>query len=960
MTPDKKHRDRPPFSGDFADPDNRAWISPEGEVHSLSFVDSGGEMRTPTHFGFADDRLGFMGKWDGSYRRLLKDGWIRKVADHSYHVGHESVIPKVLDHVREHHPEVETARVLVHPGAPESAREHRAHLRFVNTKSGEMYESTTSQPPTSIQWSDPNWMTNREHAWISPEGKYHKLDPNDHHEYWAQKRRGTSLHGLLDKGWIRKADKGIYHVGDMQHIPRVFAHLKERHPEVRRIALVHPGAEYSGMPFQTTFFNRNGSDWSPERNESEEGSKTARAERLLKAALAVEEGAGRGSWLDTRDAGWIAPDDTYHQLPKGDVHDRWIQNNRATLAAHGAPQDALGYDKRAIIGAGWIQKHAANVYSAHDRSAVPRIVKHFTERHPELKRAMVSFKTGGNVYVTRDGTVREPVPYRAEESLQEATERAWIEPAGKVHPVGDAGWFRTHQNWAATDERSPLRGHPDTEKNPFGVIDSLIDRGWVRKGSQESYEARSEKLPLILAHFTKNHPNRKAVHVVLRDKVSPDSYGPDVIHLHRDGSQGRCKCNSFQPIESVNENWMRTREAAWVAPDDTVHPLRQRQFHMHWVMDNAKFHAPELVQTRNGSFDASATEEEMLKHGWFKKQDKDTYHADPSALGRVHKHFTTHHPELDSVHVSGAGRLGTTLRLFRDGRSEKLMYGVNEGWMHSRSAAWIDPDDNVHPLVGGQFHTDWIRANQSKIHPAHKRYYGREDADGLDSYGTRDLMLGAGWIRKQDSNSYNVADLESTRERIIKHVRQHHPRVERVRVNEPSRDSWVDILPEKVDEAWRGGPLDRWLATRTAGWIAPDHTYHQLNPGEHHREWSTNPRNSRHLRDVLRVIDPVRHWDANVVQHEMMKQGWIRKLDHDQYLVGRRSMVAQALRHHERFHPHKNRVEVAVENYPGPGMLHRFYFQRDPNTREILPRRDWRERRRLRKSQQERKWGSSA
>jgi hypothetical protein len=133
-----------------------------------------------------------------------------------------------------------------------------------------------------------------------------------------------------------------------------------------------------------------------------------------------------------------------------------------------------------------------------------------------------------------------------------------------------------------------------------------------------------------------------------------------------------------------------------------------------------------------------------------------------------------------------------------------------------------------------------------------------------------------------------------------------------------------------------------------------------VNPGEHHREWSTNPRNSRHLRDVLRVIDPARHWDANVVQHEMMKQGWIRKLDHDQYLVGRRSMIAQALRHHERFHPHKNRVEVAVENYPTQGSLHRFYFQRDPNTREILPRRDWREKRRLRKSQQDRKWGSSA
>lgn len=760
----------------------------------------------------------------------------------------------------------------------------REHLRYL-IKGGEVYEETA---PTLLPWGDPDWLTSREHAWISPTGEYHKLEPNDHHLYWAN-RRGDDFKPMLDRHWIRKADRAIYQVGHKSDFPRVLAHVDETHPEVKRISITHP-LDFSGLTTSTRF-NKVGEKWQPEKvaEAAEEpvrvsrpdevraiakrakldigrfdikqllmgmkaerehdkpgdtdiikGSSTARAEKLLKVALAhvrergdyytrlkkVEEGAGRGGYLGTRDAGWIAPDDTYHQLPKGTVHDYWIRDNGPLLASTGVKPDAFGYDKRAIIGAGWIQKHAANVYSAHDKSAVPRVVKHFTERHPEVKRVMVSFKTGGNVYVTRDGTVKEPIPFRAEEQVQ--------------------------------------------------------------------------------------------------------------------------------------ENWMRTREAAWVAPDDTVHPLRQRQFHVHWVTDNAQYHAPELVQRHDGGIDAFETENAMLKHGWFKKQDKDMYHADASSLGRVHKHFTTHHPELDSVHVSGAGRLGTTLRLFRDGRSEKLVYGVNENWMHTRSAAWIDPGDNVHPLVGGQFHTDWVRANSHRIPAAHKSFYGHDDRDGLDAYATSDKMLAAGWIRKQDDTVYNTGNLNLTRERIIKHVKQHHPGVRRVRVNEPSKDSWLDIPDGDFNEAWRGGPLDRWLATRTAGWIAPDHTCHQLNPGEHHREWSTNPRNARHLRDVLGVIDPTRHWDANVVQHEMMKQGWIRKLDHDQYLVGRRSMIAQALRHHERFHPHKNRVEVAVENYPAQGMLHRFYFQRDPNTREILPRRDWRERRRLRKSQQDRKWGSSS
>jgi hypothetical protein len=716
------------------------------------------------------------------------------------------------------------------------------------------------------------------------------------------------------------------------------------------------------------------------------GSKTARAEKLLKVALAhvrekgdyytrlkkVEEGAGRGNWLDTRDAGWIAPDDTYHKLSPGEVHDRWIKNNGNLLATTGVKPDALGYDKRAIIAAGWIQKHGENVYSAHDRSAVPRIVKHFTERQRNVKRAMISFKTGGNVYVTRDGTVREPVPYRAEESVQEnwmlSRKAAWISPEGEIHAL-EPGQFHAH--WASDNHD---RIHPSLHRSsPFETEDAMIRQGgWIKKQDKWNYHAAPGSLDRVLDHFTTHHPEVASVRVSGAGRLGTD------VTLHSDGTVERAM---------VYENWLDTRHAAWISPEGEEHRLRGGEYHTNWIQRNFATHVPKEHHRyyqhggEDDGLDAYGTKDKMLAAGWIRKQDRDAYYVhDLEAMkGRVLQHVRQNHPEVRRVRIvspqdermvnvdhdkkvdeSTTGGFETKRRKMVSAALKPRVtddeFDLSGDFISPQHRAWISPDGQVHPLdMNGQgTHLEWIRRHI----PA-----ARDDV-----YGAFDKMLDDGWVRKVTPRRYHAA--QESIPSIQRHLHKHHPEVKRVMVAHNSGpDTIIDqekgttyqrVASESVAEAWRGGTLDNWLAKRTAGWIAPDHTYHQLNPGEHHREWSTNPRNSRHLRDVLRVIDPARHWDANVVQHEMMKQGWIRKLDHDQYLVGRRSMIAQALRHHERFHPHKNRVEVAVENYPTQGSLHRFYFQRDPNTREILPRRDWREKRRLRKSQQDRKWGSSA
>lgn len=240
---------------DWAHLQHRAWISPEGEVHHL------GRDGQETHGGWITRVRNSQNPYT-EYDDMTKAGWVRKVNPRRY-TGAKHAVKNVIAHLRQHHPEVERALFTAASGVPYT--EYVVHPKSGSvTKRGLSHDNTPmseSAPPTSIQWNNPNWMFDRDHAWISPEGEVHKLDKGDHHAYWAM-RRGGDFRSMLDRGWIRKADKAIYQVGDPMHFPRVFQHVDTVHPRVKRISITHP--REPGALDTATVFNKRDGEWAPE------------------------------------------------------------------------------------------------------------------------------------------------------------------------------------------------------------------------------------------------------------------------------------------------------------------------------------------------------------------------------------------------------------------------------------------------------------------------------------------------------------------------------------------------------------------------------------------------------------------------------------------------------------------------------------------------------------------------
>jgi hypothetical protein len=97
------------YGSDFAQPADRAWISPEGEVHPVPMM---------THMAWVSKN-----KWPHIAKNLhkrsaldtamnmLDHGWIRKVKPDLYSTEPEHV-ERVLDHVRKYHPNLKKVTIL--------------------------------------------------------------------------------------------------------------------------------------------------------------------------------------------------------------------------------------------------------------------------------------------------------------------------------------------------------------------------------------------------------------------------------------------------------------------------------------------------------------------------------------------------------------------------------------------------------------------------------------------------------------------------------------------------------------------------------------------------------------------------------------------------------------------------------------------------------------------------------
>lgn len=118
----------------------------------------------------------------------------------------------------------------------------------------------------------------------------------------------------------------------------------------------------------------------------------------------------------------------------------------------------------------------------------------------------------------------------------------------------------------------------------------------------------------------------------------------------------------------------------------------------------------------------------------------------------------------------------------------------------------------------------------------------------------------------------------------------------------------IAALDEHIDDykGFRG--FSRFLENRSAAWISPEGYVHPLNaPDEHHHDWA---RNNEHIHGVD-LGEPGR------TTQRMNAAGWVRKMDHDQYVLGPESDKEKVFRHVEKAHPDTKRVWISYQRHPG-------------------------------------------
>lgn len=118
-----------------------------------------------------------------------------------------------------------------------------------------------------------------------------------------------------------------------------------------------------------------------------------------------------------------------------------------------------------------------------------------------------------------------------------------------------------------------------------------------------------------------------------------------------------------------------------------------------------------------------------------------------------------------------------------------------------------------------------------------------------------------------------------------------------------------------------GGGFMAFLKGRTAAWISPRGKVHPLNtPQEHHHDWvRDNP--------SIHKMDPTDYGSGQSTRR-LTGKGWVRKMDHDQYVIGPERHKEKVFRHVAKHHPRLDRVWIAHEK-PNGESVPRWYFKHD-------------------------------
>lgn len=136
------------------------------------------------------------------------------------------------------------------------------------------------------------------------------------------------------------------------------------------------------------------------------------------------------------------------------------------------------------------------------------------------------------------------------------------------------------------------------------------------------------------------------------------------------------------------------------------------------------------------------------------------------------------------------------------------------------------------------------------------------------------------------------------------------------------------LLGEHITDYGNGAAgFTAFLKGRSAAWISPRDEVYPLNtPNEHHHDWA---RSNEHVHKI--DLGPIGRTAETMNAH-----GWIRKMDHDQYIVGDPERdTKKVLDHVAKHHPGTGKVWIAHQSPGGSRNTAQWHFKNPDGSWEV-------------------------
>lgn len=130
-------------------------------------------------------------------------------------------------------------------------------------------------------------------------------------------------------------------------------------------------------------------------------------------------------------------------------------------------------------------------------------------------------------------------------------------------------------------------------------------------------------------------------------------------------------------------------------------------------------------------------------------------------------------------------------------------------------------------------------------------------------------------------------------------------------------------LGEHITDYGNGGVgFMAFLKGRRAAWVSPRGKVHPLNtPSEHHHDWARdNP--------AIHKLDTTDYGSGQSTRR-LTDAGWVRKMDHDQYVIGAERHKEKVFRHVAKHHPRLDRVWISHQKPSGENAAHWYHRRAD-------------------------------